>query len=71
VILGKKREMGKWIKAEKVPKSWEGQEVWQWNEWQLEPRPFWNVVPKDISREPHHCKGVWYMKFVYPNPPRV
>jgi hypothetical protein len=65
--------MSRWIEAPNVPKSWEGQEVWQWNAWQNDgsTRPFWNIVPKDFSREPHHCRGVWYRKFVYPKPPKT
>ena len=63
--------MIKWVAAQNTPKSWENQEVWQWNEWQENSRPFWNIVPAGFSRELRHCKGVWYRKFIYPKPPRA
>lgn len=62
--------MSGWVRAQDIPPSWEGEEVWQWNEWNGA-RPFWNVVPRGFSREPHHCRGIWYMKFVYPAWPTV
>lgn len=62
--------MSDWIRARDCPQSWEGEEVWQWNEWSGN-RPFWNVVPRGFSRDPHHCRGVWYMKFTYPAWPSI
>ena len=66
-----KGRVGRWITAEQIPKTWEGLEVWQWNEWEPNRHPFYSIVPPGFSRNPDHCKGIWYRLFVFPKPPKL
>jgi hypothetical protein len=57
----------KWKKAEHVPRSWEGRWAWRYQEWDKTIEHV--TVPVSFSREPHHCRMVWFMLNEPPAPP--
>lgn len=57
----------KWIKASDIPKSWEGKEAWQWNSDNDNP-PFITEIPKEFSRLPEHCGGIYFSLLIKPLP---
>ncbi len=60
----------KWYRADELPKEYEG--MWAWK-YIFGPGPVDPLscerVPFGYSREPHHCKGVYYAPMVLPLPP--
>jgi hypothetical protein len=58
-----------WVKAEDVPKADEGKRAWKFTRWGQMVEMSW--VPRDYSRDPRHCVGVWFMPIEQPAPPEI
>ena len=59
--------MRKWVKAENVPPEWENHWAWCYKDWDKSVER--TIVPASFSREPRHCRGVWFMLNDPPAPP--
>ncbi len=57
----------KWVRAEDAHKNLEGNRAWQYSE--RDDTMIIVTVPKGYSREPRHCKGIWFMEITQPAPP--
>lgn len=56
-----------WVRAEDAHKNLEGRQAWQYCE--RDDTLIIVTVPKNFSRVPHHCLGIWWMEIVRPAPP--
>ena len=59
--------MGEWIKAEDVPKAFEGMRAWIYEPWAKTIEIGW--VPTNYSRDPAHCAGIQVWPLFVPPPP--
>ena len=59
-----------WIELPDVPKEMEGRTCWKWIEGKPH-RPWIDQIPRDFSRERHHCGGIWVAPFIVPAPPAL
>lgn len=62
----------RWRRAIDVPKSWEGMEAWQWNDWEPDNLygPRRAIIPRDFDRSPRGCANVYFMLMPKnPDPP--
>ncbi|MDB5612083.1 MAG: hypothetical protein JWP25_8983 [Bradyrhizobium sp.] len=58
----------KWTRAVDVQESWEGEQAWRWEDGSKF-KPHLDYIPEGFSREPHHCRGVWFKRMSIPKPP--
>jgi len=60
--------MNGWVNAVEAPAEWGGRRVWQWSP---NEGPFITTMPRDYSREVHHCGSVWFKLLTIPSHPSV
>ena len=58
--------MPRWIRAERLPKHCEGFMAWRFDG---KGEPYLCSVPKNYSRDTHHCGGIWFLPIRIPTKP--
>jgi hypothetical protein len=61
--------MSEWIEGPDVPKRLEGTTAWKWVSGRGSLPPTFEIIPRDFSRDPHHCGGVYFWPVDPPKPP--
>lgn len=62
--------MSYWIELPECPLHLEGHSCWRWIEGKGLP-PVIDQIPRDFSRDRHHCGGIWVWPIVAPTPPEI
>lgn len=60
-----------WVRAQAAPKSWEGADVWRWDEYDADKEPYKCFLNPGYSRKDAHCDGIWLKKYTIPVPPKL
>lgn len=62
-----------WIEGPDIPKHLEGRQAWRWvaGRGSDERCAVLDAIPRDFSRDPHHCGGVFFWPVDVPKPPTI